>query len=68
MFSNPIEKGRWKLRLERLPVDPANEVPWAWTLMRLHKQASTRPMTHIGSRYRSSAAEGGQRKAKPPEN
>ena len=52
-----FDSGRWKLRLERVPVDPDNETTIAWTSIRPHKPGSTRPTRHIGSCYQSSAAD-----------
>src|SRR4029077_1519565 len=51
-----FDSGRWKLRLERVPVDPDNETAMGVDFDSAHKRGSTRPMRRIGSRYRSSAA------------
>ena len=53
-----FDSGRWKLRLERVPVDPDNEtaIGMAFDSAR-NNPGLTRPMGHICSRYQSSAAD-----------
>src|SRR6266446_1646008 len=37
MATQQFDCGRWKLRLERVPIDPDTKLRWAWTSIRPHK-------------------------------
>ncbi|HJY53267.1 MAG TPA: hypothetical protein VKD89_04520 [Candidatus Udaeobacter sp.] len=52
-----FDAGRWKLRLERAPAGPDNQVTIGMEFDSVHKPRSTKPMRHIGSCYQSSAAD-----------
>jgi len=52
-----FDSGRWKLRLERVPVDPDNETTIGMDSDTAAQARSTRPMRHIGPCYQSSAAD-----------
>src|SRR5258705_7718276 len=52
-----FDSGRWKLRLERVPVDPDNETTIGMDFDTAAQARPTRPMRHIGPCYQSSAAD-----------
>lgn len=52
-----FDVGRWKLRLERVPAGPDNQITIGMDFNSVHKPGSTRPTRHIGSCYQSSAAD-----------
>jgi hypothetical protein len=56
-----FDSGRWKLRLERVPVHPDNETTMGVDFDSAAQARSTRPMRHIGSCYQASAADANEK-------